>query len=219
MSLLSLLFPVEAAICIGPRDLQHGERRPSVEPDGPSEEGSVPAEIDLPERDLMTVDNVRMVLAVRQYSARSGLRSEPVEHAVHGVDIEAEHGEVRSAVGVREADRVGESGTDLVLGNHHDVPSVLLHILNDRQIHAVRLVPVTVVMAEDTAALERIIGHVRRLRGECLSWAAGVRDHPQSNDIVTLRDRSPRSVPEPSCESACRQVVRALGRPQRSSCW
>jgi hypothetical protein len=34
---------------------------------------------------------------------------------------------------VRQPDRVGESRTDLVLGNHHDVPSVLLHVLDDRQ--------------------------------------------------------------------------------------
>lgn len=57
---------------------------------------------------------------------------------MHDVDIEPEHGEFRSAVSVREADRVGESRTDLVLGNHHDVTSVLLHILDDRQIRAVR---------------------------------------------------------------------------------
>ncbi|MES9511774.1 hypothetical protein ABWJ92_36190 [Streptomyces sp. NPDC000609] len=79
------------------------------------------------------------------------------------MDIESEHGEFRCAVSVREADRVGESRTDLVLGNHHDVLSVLLHILDDRQIRAVRIVSVTVVMAEDTAAPERIISHVRRL--------------------------------------------------------
>ncbi|MFJ7201727.1 MULTISPECIES: hypothetical protein [unclassified Streptomyces] len=79
------------------------------------------------------------------------------------MDIEPEHGEFRSAVGVREADRVGESRTDLVFGNHHDVPSVLLHVLDDRQIHAVHFVPVAVVMAEDTPALERIISHVRRV--------------------------------------------------------
>ncbi len=60
---------------------------------------------------------------------------------------------------------LGESRTDLVLGKQHDVPSVLLHILDDRQIHAVRFGPVTVVMAADAAALERIISHVRRLRG------------------------------------------------------
>lgn len=197
MPLLSLIFPVETVIHIGPRNLQHRQRRPPVEPHSPSEEGSVPADIDLPERDLATVDNLTMPLAFSQYSTCGGLRSEPVEHAVHSVDIESEHGEFRSAVSVREADRVGESRTDFVLGNHLDVPAVLLHILDDRQIRAVRLVSVTVVMAEDTAALERIISHVRRLRGERLNRAAGVRDHPQSNNIVTLRDGSPRSVPEP----------------------
>lgn len=41
---------------VGPRNVQHGERRPPVEPDGPAEERPVPAEIDLPERDLVTVD-------------------------------------------------------------------------------------------------------------------------------------------------------------------
>jgi len=178
MPLLHLLFPMKAVIHVGPRDLQHGKRRPPVEPDGLPEEGPVPAEIDLPERDLVTVDNVRMPLAVSQYSARGGLRSEPVEHAVHGVDIEPEHSELRCAVSMREADRVGESRTDLVLGNHHDVPSVLLHVLGDRQIRTVRFVSVTVVMAEDAAALQRIISHARRLRGERLSRAAGVRDHP-----------------------------------------
>lgn len=38
-------------------------------------------------RNLLTVDNVSMALAARQYSARGGLRSEPVEHAVHVIDI------------------------------------------------------------------------------------------------------------------------------------
>lgn len=178
MPLISLFFPREAVIHVGPGNLQHRKRRPPVEPDGLPEEGPVPAEIDLPERDLVAIGNVKMPLAVSQYSTLGGLRSEPVEHAVHGVDIESEHGEVRYAVSVREADRVGESRTDLVLGNHNDVPSVLLHILDDRQIHAVRFVSVTVVMAEDAAALERIISHARRLRGERLSQAAGVRDNP-----------------------------------------
>ncbi|RPK72070.1 hypothetical protein EES45_33885 [Streptomyces sp. ADI97-07] len=134
----------------------------------------MPAAIDLPERDLIPVDNIRMALAVRQHFACGGLLSERVKHAVHGVDIEPEHGEFGSAVGVREADRVGESRTDLVFGNHHDVPSVLPHMLDDRQIHAVRFIPVAVVMAEDTAALERIISHVRRSRGERSGRATGV---------------------------------------------
>ncbi|MGW0694123.1 hypothetical protein [Streptomyces sp. NBC_01602] len=55
---------------------------------------------------------------------------------------------------MREADHVGESRTDLVLGNHHDLTSVLLRILDDRQIRAVRFVSVTVVMAENAAALD-----------------------------------------------------------------
>ncbi len=131
MPLVSLLIPVETALGIRPRDLQHGERRPPIEPDGLPEEGPVPAVIDLPERDAIPVDNIRMALAVRQHFARCGLLSERVEHAVHGVDTEPEHGDFRSAVGVREADRVGESRTDLVFGNHHDVPSVLLHMLDD----------------------------------------------------------------------------------------
>jgi hypothetical protein len=131
---------------------------------------------------------------------------------VHGVDIESEHGEFRCAVSVREADRVGESRTDFVLGNHHDVPSVLLHIPGDRQIHAVRFVPVTVVTTENTAALERIISHVRRLRVKRLSRVAGGSSPPfQSNDIVTLSDHSPRSVPEPatreqSQHGSCHQI-------------
>ncbi|GGX69208.1 hypothetical protein GCM10010515_40960 [Streptomyces fructofermentans] len=85
---------------------------------------------------------------------------------MHGVDIEPEHGEFRTAVGVREADRVGESGADLVFGDHHDVPSMLPYMLGDRQIHAVRIVPVAVVVAQDAAALERIVSHVRRVWGE-----------------------------------------------------
>jgi hypothetical protein len=178
MPLLSLFFPVKAAIRVGPHNLQHRERRPPVEPGGLPEEGPVPAKINLPERDLVTVANIRMPLAVSQYSARGGLRSEPVEHAVHGVEIESEHGRLRRAVSVRKADRVGESRTDVVLGDPHDVPSVLLHILDDHQIRAVRFVPATVVMTEDTAALERIITHVRRLRGKRLSPAAGAHDHP-----------------------------------------
>ncbi len=80
----------------------------------------------------MTGDSIRMALAVRQCFAHGGLRSECVEHAVHGVDIKPEHGGFRSAVRVRETDRVGESRTDLVFGNHHDVPSVLPHMLDDR---------------------------------------------------------------------------------------
>lgn len=163
MPLFHLFFPVKAVIRVGPRNLQYRKRRPPVEPDGLPEERPVPAEIDLPERDLVAVGNVKMPLAVSQYSTRGGLRSEPVEHAVHGVDIEPEHGKFRCAVSVREADRVGESRTDLVLGNHNDVPSVLLHILDDRQIHAVRFVSVTVAMTEDAAALERIISHARRV--------------------------------------------------------
>lgn len=166
MPLFSLLIPVEAALGIRPRNLQHRKRRPPVEPDGLSEEGPIPATINLPERDLIPVDNIRMALTVRQCLARSSLLSERVEHAVHDVNIEPEHGEFRSTVRVREADRVGESRTDLVFGNHHDVPTVLLHMLDDRQIHAVRFVPVAVVMAEEAAALERIISHVRRVRGE-----------------------------------------------------
>lgn len=171
---LSLFIPVKSVIRVGPRNLQHRERRPPVEPDGPSEESPVPAQINLPERGLVTVDNVTMSLAVSQYSARGALLSEPVENAVHDVDIESEHGQLRCAVSVREADRVGESRTDVVLGNHHDVPSVPLHVLDDRQIHAVRFVSVTVVTAEDAAALERIISHTRRLRGECSSRTAGL---------------------------------------------
>lgn len=100
MPLLCLFFPVKAVIRVGPRDLQHGEGRPPVEPGGLSEEGPVPAQINLPERDLVTVTNVRMSLAFSQYSARGGLLSEPVEHAVHAVDIESEHGEFRCAVSV-----------------------------------------------------------------------------------------------------------------------
>lgn len=169
---------MKTVLHIGPRKLQHRERRPPVEPDGPPEEGPVPAEIDLPERDLAAVDNVTMLLAVRQYSADGGHLSEPVENAMHGVDIEPEHGEFRCAVSVRQADRVGESRTDLVLRNHDDVPSVLLHILGDRQFNPVCFVSVAVVMAEDAAALERIISHVRRLRGARLSRTARAREHP-----------------------------------------
>ncbi len=171
---LSLFVPVKSVIRVRPRNLQHRERRPPVEPDGLSEEGPVPAQINLPERDLVTVDNVRMSLAVSQYSARGGLLSEPVENAMHDVDIESEHGRLRCAVSVREANRVGESRTDVDLGNHHDVPSVPLHVLTESQIHVVRFVSVTVVMAEDAAALERISSHTRRLRGEYLSRTAGL---------------------------------------------
>lgn len=135
MLLLSLLFPMKAAIRDGP-------------------EGSVPAEIDLPERDLLTIDNVRLTLAVSQDSVGGGLCPESVEYAVHGVNVESEQGELRRPVSVSEADRVCETRTDLVLGNHYDVLSMLLHILDDRQIHAVRFVPVIVFMAEDAAALE-----------------------------------------------------------------
>lgn len=172
MPLLSLFFPKKPVIHVGPRNLRHGERRPPVEPDGLPEEGPIPAEIHLPERDLVAVGNVRMPLAFSQHSARGGLRSEPVEHAVHGVDIEPEHGEFRCAVSVRETDRVCESRTDLVLGNHNDVPSVLPHILDDRQTKAVRFVSITVVTAKDTTAPERIISPVRRLREERSSKAA-----------------------------------------------
>lgn len=136
MPLVSVLIPVETALGIRPRDLHYRERRPPVETDGLPEEGPVPAAINLPERDSMIGDNIRMALAVCQCFACGGLLSEGVEHAVHGVDIEPKHGEFRSAVGVREADRVGESRTDLVFGNHHDVPSVLLHMLDDRQLRA-----------------------------------------------------------------------------------
>ncbi|GGM97655.1 hypothetical protein GCM10011578_018130 [Streptomyces fuscichromogenes] len=59
-------------------------------------------------RNLVTVDDLRMPLAVSRFGARGGLRSEPVEHVVHGVDIEPEHGELRCAVSVRETDRVGD---------------------------------------------------------------------------------------------------------------
>lgn len=127
---------------------------PPVGPRGPPEEGSVPAGIGLPERDLVTVDNLGMSLAFSLYGTRGGLCSEPVERVVYGVDAESVHGEFRSAVSVREAGRVGESRTDLVLGSHLDVLSVLLHIFDDRQIRVVRLVLVAVVMAEDTAVLE-----------------------------------------------------------------
>lgn len=174
MPLVSLRIPVETALDIRPRDLQHRERRPPVEPDGPSKESPVPAAINVPERDLIPVDNIRMALTVRQHFARGRLLSERVEHAVHGVDIEPEHGEFRSAMSVREADRVGESRTDLVFRNHHNVPSVLLHMLDDHQIHAVRFVPVAVVMAKDTPALERIISHAWRVRGERSRRAAGI---------------------------------------------
>lgn len=174
MPLVSLRIPMETVLGIRPRNLQHGERRPPVESNGLPEEGPVPAAIYLSERDLMPDDNIRMALTVRQCFARGGPLSEGVEHAVHGVDIEPEHGELRSAVHVREADRVGESRTDLVFGNHHDVPSVLPHMLDDRQIHAVRFVPITVVMAEDTAALERTISHARRVRGERSRRETGV---------------------------------------------
>ncbi|MFJ3623350.1 DUF6193 family natural product biosynthesis protein [Streptomyces iakyrus] len=47
-------------------------------------------------------------------------------------------------------------------------------MLDDRQIHAVRFVPVAIVMADDTAALERNISHVRRVRGERSRRATGV---------------------------------------------
>lgn len=181
MLLLSLLFPMKAAIRVGPGDLQHRERGPPVEPDGPPEEGPVPAEIDLPERDLLTIDNVRLTLAVSQDSVGGGLRPESVEHAVRGVNIESEQGEFRCPVSVCAADRVSETRTDLVLGNHYDVPSMLLHILDDRQIHAVRFVPVTVFMAEDAAALERITSHVQRLRGKRLIRTAGFRTKPSSS--------------------------------------
>ncbi len=188
--LLALFDPQSPQVIhVGPRNLQHGERRQPVEPDGPAEERPVPAEIDLAGRDSVTVDNVRMPLALSQYGARGRLRSEPVDHAVHDLDIESEHGEFRCAVSVREADRVGESRTDLVLGNHHDVTSVLLHILDDRQIRAVRFVSVTVVMAENTAPLERLISHVRRLRGERTSRAAGVRDQPFNRTASSVRER------------------------------
>lgn len=92
MPLLSLFFPMEAVVRVGPRNLQHGKRWPSVEPDRPSEEGPVPAEIHIPECNLVTVDNVRMPLAVSHHSTRGYLRSKPIEHAVHGVDIQSEHG-------------------------------------------------------------------------------------------------------------------------------
>ncbi len=197
MPLVSLLIPVEMALDIRPHDLQHRQRRPPVEPDGLPEEGPVPAAINLPERDSMPDDNIRMALAVRQCFARGGLLSESVEHAVHEADIEPEYGEFRSAVRVHEADRLGESRTNLVFGNHHDVPSVLLHMLDDRQVHAVRFAPVAVVMTEDTAALERIISHVRRVRGEPSRRATGGLSPSQSNGAITLRDGSPRSVPEP----------------------
>lgn len=134
----------------------------------------MPATINVPECDSMAGDNIRMALAVCQCFACGRPLSERVEHAMHRVDIEPAHGEFRSAVCVREADRVSESRTDLVFGNQHDVPSVLLHMLDDRQIHAIRFVPVAVVMAEDTTALERIISHVRRVRGEPLCRATGL---------------------------------------------
>lgn len=70
MPLFSLFLPMKAVIHVGPRNLQHGEWRQPVEPDGPAEERPVPAEIDLPERDLVTVDNVRMPLVLSQCSAR-----------------------------------------------------------------------------------------------------------------------------------------------------
>lgn len=203
MPLVSLLVPVETSLGIGPRDLQHGERRQPVEPDGLPEEGPVPAAIDLSERDSMTVDDIRMALAVRQRFTRGGLLSEGVEHAVHGVDIEPEHGEFRSAVRVREADRVGESRTDLVFGNHHDVPSVLLHMLDDRQIHTVRFVPVAVVMAEDTAARERIITHMRRVRREPSRRATGVwtlsieQPHHPLRWLPKICARTRNSLPKP----------------------
>lgn len=108
---------------------------------------------------------------------------------MHDVDIEPEHGEFRCAVSVREADRVGESRTDLVLGNHHYVTSVLLHIFDNRQIRAVRFISVTVVVAENAAALERIIRHVRRLRGERASRATGSRDHPFHRTASSVRER------------------------------
>lgn len=178
MPLVSVLIPVETALGIRPRDLHYRERRPPVETDGLPEEGPVPAAINLPERDSMIGDNIRMALAVCQCFACGGLLSEGVEHAVHGVDIEPKHGEFRSAVGVREADRVGESRTDVVIGNHDDVPSVLLHILDDRQIHAIGFVSVAVVMAEDAAALERISSHTWRLGGERSGRTAGLATTP-----------------------------------------
>ncbi len=70
-----------------------------------------------------------------------------------------------------------------------NVTSVLLHILGDRQIRAVRFVSVTVVMTENAAALERIISHVRRLRGERTSRAAVVRDHPFNRTASSVRER------------------------------
>ncbi len=76
MPLVSLLIPVETAFGIGPRDLQHGERRPPVERDGLPEEDPAPAAINLPERDSMTGDNIRMALTVGQCFAprRTSLR-------------------------------------------------------------------------------------------------------------------------------------------------
>ncbi|MFE7788735.1 hypothetical protein [Streptomyces sp. NPDC057460] len=74
--------------------------------------------------------------------------------------------------------------------------SVLLHILDDRQIRAVRFVSVTVVMAENAAALERIISHVRRLRGERvgqpgLVTTRSIERHRRSGSVDWERTRSP----------------------------
>lgn len=83
---------------------------------------------------------------------------------MHVVNIKSEHREFRDAVGVCEADRVSESGADVVLGNHDDMPSVPRYVLDDHQVCRVCSVAVTVVVAENTAAFERITGHVVRLR-------------------------------------------------------
>lgn len=115
------------------------------------------------------------------------------QHAVHGVDVESEHGELKHAVRVRQPDRAGESRTNLVLRNHHDMPSVLLHTPDDRQTNTPCPAPVTAVMTQDAATPEQIISHARRLRGEHSSRTARARDHPPD------RTTPPPSTAPPIC--------------------
>lgn len=173
MSLPGFFFPVKTPVRVRPCHLQDRERSPSVEPNGPPEEGSVPAKIDPPESDLPTVDDAPMLLAVSQDRARRGHLAKPVEHAVHDVDIEPEHCKLRCTVRVGQTDRVSKPRADLILGDHHHVPSVVLYVADDRLLNLICLRPVTVVMAQDTAALEWITGHAWRVRGERSSRATG----------------------------------------------
>ncbi len=80
-------------------------------------------------------------------------------------------------------------------------------MLDDRQIHAVRLIPVAVVMAEDTAALERIISHVRRVRGE------------HSRRPIGARTPLNRTTPSPSAtvpQDLCQNPV-LVNKPREQS--